>query len=138
MNWKTNKNAPLKEEEQKALIKLLFKTAGIDPDNAVKERIAYVPADMLKLFEEGIGTVQGKPGNTFNNGMVELLRKCEHILMCYQKIGGKKFSILALAVTGISKQDGLKMGVLAQVAGCSLKPDKVKVEGKEWIVFSGL
>jgi len=142
MSWTSNKQAPLDEETQKAVIKALCDRAGKDLD-PVDEHVAYVPQNIVKDCQGKFGTICGTRGNTFSFGMVELLKKCCHFLMLYRRESGSEFGkresskvlIVNMAVVGLSRQEAVKLALLAKLAGGSLKEDFLKVGNDEWAIF---
>jgi hypothetical protein len=139
MSWQPNKQAPIEEDTQKAVIKALTDMVGDLKD----QRVAYIPQNIVKDCEGKFGTVGGKAGNTFSNGMAELLKKSEHVLMCYVReqeegFGKKKDSkvlIASMAVAGLSTGAAVKLGLLAKLAGGSLSPSFVKIGKEEWAIY---
>lgn len=134
MSWQPNKQAPLDEETQKVLIKALCDKASTDPKLVDIERVAYVPQEIIKKCQGKFGTICGKKGNTFSFGVVDLLKKCSHVLMFYRRESDNVL-IISLAVSGLSKEEAVKLGILVKMAGGSLKPDFKKIGKERWAIF---
>ena len=131
MDWRTNNQIALDEAVQKVIIEAL--TDGIDPKEYPNMRVSYVPHKLLDLFSK-YGTVCGRKGNTFSFGMIDLLKKCDHVLISHYK-QDNRVEILNMAVFGISQGDGVKLGLLAKLAGASLRAEPLQVGKESWVFF---
>jgi hypothetical protein len=130
MAWQPNKEVPLDDTVQKTVMAAL--ADGFETDSGY--RLAYVPHEALSGFQDKFGTACGKKGNVFSFGMVELLKKCQYVVMCYQR-DGDRVEIGSMALFGITQEEGVKMGLLAQLAGGSFRADVLKVGKDKWVIL---
>ncbi len=141
MNWQNNPKVSLTFDEQKEVTKQLCSCGGVEIETMHADGfyIGYLTPEIFEAAKNGtlrIGTACGKKDSQLSAEMSDaLLSKAEHAVALLYKDDSGRLVIAALGVRGFGRRDGSRMEKLANDAGCSLRPDPVKVCKKEWIFF---
>ena len=144
VSYQDSAGVPLTPEERAEVTKWLCSTGGTTVATMAADGlcVAYVSRQILRQVRTGkalMGTACGRKDNQFSSRICGRLLKSKCVVGLFWKDTvakpNERAVVVSLAVKDFSEKESAGMERVANEDGCSLRPERVEIEGESWTIF---